>query len=154
MPKTTLRQTYLRKIALKARRHCRLVACAAGRRYLRTLRAIKQSILSRRFYKRPAYGPGMKTKRVHPRCDHLFFQQSEAKHKHDFRISTTEMDRLVAFFEGSVEFQSTGKKPQASPRYQLGVLVYRLAHGHDIRTIANHFGISSEHMSSCCLGCF
>ncbi|KAK4686371.1 hypothetical protein P7C73_g3757, partial [Tremellales sp. Uapishka_1] len=56
-------------------------------------------------------------------------------------MSVTELNRLVRLFEGDDIFKPTGRKPMAPPKYQLGLMVYRLAHGEKLKHIALTFGI-------------
>jgi len=61
--------------------------------------------------------------------------QGQSQHQQAFRMSNSPLVRLVAYFEDDVIFQSQTRKPHACLLYQLGVFIYRMAHGHTLNVI-------------------
>ena len=50
---------------------------------------------------------------------------------------------LVAYLDLDPVLQSKNGKPQACPLYQIGVFIYRMAHGHTLNVIERTFQVSS-----------
>ncbi|RXK39452.1 hypothetical protein M231_03285 [Tremella mesenterica] len=73
----------------------------------------------------------------------LLFAERGIRHKQAFRMSPSHLDDIVDFFKDDPVFFSRGNKPQAPPKYQIGLLVYRMAHGHDCRTLDREFGVAT-----------
>ncbi|EIW70047.1 hypothetical protein TREMEDRAFT_61809 [Tremella mesenterica DSM 1558] len=141
MPRSNHKQRMLRKIDHLI---ARILKNQPSQRLLRlctTLRVYQQTIEEQRYYKRPAYRKDLPPSSIYSTCAE-FYLINEAQHSHAFRITTAEMSRLDEMFGGDEVFRSVGTKPQAPSLYQLGLLVFRLAHGHDTATIARTFGIS------------
>ena len=72
------------------------------------------------------------------------FDLRGSRHLSAFRMTHPQLLHLVSFFSDDIAFVSTVNKPQAPPLYQIGITVYRLAHGNDVRSIARTFGVSGE----------
>ena len=64
-------------------------------------------------------------------------------HKHLFRCSRTEVDRLLNMIALHAAFIPTGKRPQAPPPLQLAVFLNRMAHGGDVQSSASRFDVCS-----------
>lgn len=62
------------------------------------------------------------------------------RHRVAIQMTWDELHRLVAIFGGHEVFQSTIPKPQVHSRYQLGVWIFRLSHGHTADNTAREFG--------------
>jgi hypothetical protein len=130
----------VKNIDSKIARLRRTLFLRASREWTIALLRKRHEILSHRYYKRSSYGPTFRPKEDSP-LTRALFQQTEEKHRIDFRMTISEMADLVELFGKDEVFARKGKKPQAPPIYQLGLLVHRLAHGHEVHTIRTKFGI-------------
>lgn len=74
----------------------------------------------------------------------ISFDLRGSRHLSAFRMTHNQLLHLVSFFNDDIAFAPSGNKPQAPPLYQIGLTVYRFAHGHDVRSIARTFGVSGE----------
>nr|ODO01196.1 hypothetical protein L204_01923 [Cryptococcus depauperatus CBS 7855] len=61
--------------------------------------------------------------------------------KHLFRMPRSEFNDVVDKFAKDIAFSRTEKRKPAASKYQLALTIHRLAHGHEIKTIAAPFGV-------------
>ena len=59
-------------------------------------------------------------------------------------MTSSELDFIVNYFKDHPVFLRIGARPQVPVKVQLAVLVYRLAHLHDIDAIGAVFGLSGK----------
>ncbi|WVN89564.1 uncharacterized protein L203_104790 [Cryptococcus depauperatus CBS 7841] len=59
-------------------------------------------------------------------------------------MSRTEFNDMVDRFGGDIAFLGTGREKPATPKYRLALAIHRLAHGHEVKSIAALFGMSAE----------
>jgi hypothetical protein len=74
----------------------------------------------------------------------IMFVDDTCRHYEAFCVTTQQLDDIVARFDDYPGFWTGSRKPQAPPKYQFGVLLYRMAHGHGVRQIARTFGVAGE----------
>ena len=107
-------------------------------RRLHLLAAIYRHIASNRYWDRyPKVNPSIHHPSFYFHPIQAFLERG-ARHQQAFRMSHSQLVRLVAYFEDDVIFQSQNRKPQACPLYQLGVFIYRMAHGHPLERHRAH----------------
>jgi hypothetical protein len=135
------REWALRKIDSRIAKLHKKLFLRAAREWTIFLLHKQHEILSHRYYKRSPYGPTYRPKEHSPITEAIF-DQSEKDMRIDFRMTWTEFEDFEEMFGGDEVFKRRGKKPQAPAKYQLGLLVYRLAHGEKVHTISKRFGIS------------
>ncbi|WVN88582.1 uncharacterized protein L203_103793 [Cryptococcus depauperatus CBS 7841] len=59
-------------------------------------------------------------------------------------MSRSEFNDVVDRFAKDVAFPRTEKRKPAASKYQLALTIHRLAHGHEIKTIAAPFGVPAR----------
>ena len=97
-------------------------------RRLHLLAAIYRHIASNRYWDRyPKVNPNIHHPSFYFHHIQAFLERG-ARHQQAFRMSHSQLVRLVAYFEDDVIFQSQNRKPQACPLYQIGVLTHPERH--------------------------
>ena len=113
---------------------------SATRRFLAFLSSQRDALEAERYWERPrSYQPAQYQSKID-----LLLTATPHEFRFLFRMTSMEFARLVERFGGDEVFISTGRRPQAAPKYQIALFVHRLAHGHEVKTEARLFGISSE----------
>jgi len=77
----------------------------------------------------------------------ILFQYDETRFRHMLIMSKSTFNKLVNKICGHEVFQSTGRKSQRPPEFQLAVTLQRLGSKCDIFEIASKFGISEGSVS-------
>ena len=115
----------------------------AARQHLTLLSFLRDHLEAEQYWERPPT-----YRRVHYRIaiNPLIASQPN-EFKFLFRMSSSEFARLVTRFGCDEVFQTTGKRPQAPPKYQLALFIHHLAHGYKVRAEARLFGISGLYFS-------
>ena len=63
------------------------------------------------------------------------------RHYRAFRMDHDQLPNIVQMFQDDPIFQSLGRKAQAPPLYQIGLLIYRKAHGHSMHVLESLFHV-------------
>jgi hypothetical protein len=144
MPRTSQKQQAIRALDKEINRIPENCSASTLRR-LRVFLCLKKrhNLASKRYLSRPAYIKSSLND-VHSSQASDMLSLPERSFHQAFRMTPEEMDGLVDLFGQHSIFISTGHKRQAPPKLQLGLLVYRLAHGHDALAVACVFGVSSK----------
>lgn len=143
MPVHSQRKQAVRIIDAKIAQLARIAYLPGVLDIIVSLEQLLHRISGRRYYNRHPNGPGYQSSSMNTRADRLF-DFTEQKHRRAFRMTPSELDGLVVMFGDDEVFVNVIGRKQAPPKVQLGVLVYRLAHGEKLRTIADLFGISGQ----------
>jgi len=145
MPQETHRRRILRELEDLAAELIPLYHIQYVRSILVRISLAHRYISSFRYWERYTDDVGtISTRKYSPRRFELFDMLRGPRHIAAFRMDHPTLLQVVHFFKNDIVFMSFGPKPQAPPLYQIGVAIYRLAHGHDVRSISRTFSISGE----------